>query len=157
MSRVEGLITVENAKIKYPNFSGNEDRFNKKGDRNFNLVLPEDIAQQMEADGYIIKRREQNTDEGIVPSEPYVKCKLGYKFKAPRIYLVTSRNKTLLTEDLVGSLDDCEILMVDVILSPYNWEIRGETGVTPYVNTMYVLIHENLLDRKWADLELNVG
>ena len=155
--RVEGIITVEDAKILFPNFSGTEDRFTREGDRNFCLALPEDVAEQMVRDGYNIKRRQMNTDEGVVEGDYYVKCKISFKGKPPRIYMVTTGNKTLLTEDLVGTLDSTEIVEADVMLSPYNWDIRGEQGVTPYVNTMYVRIFENPLDQKWSDLQLNVG
>ena len=38
---------VEDARIIFRNFSGKEGQYNREGDRNFAVVLPPDIAQQM--------------------------------------------------------------------------------------------------------------
>ena len=49
---VEDNIRIEGARIGFRNFSGEEGRFNPKGRRNFCVFLEEDIAKDMEKEGW---------------------------------------------------------------------------------------------------------
>lgn len=154
--RAEDLITIENAKLLYRNFSGVEKEYNRNGDRNFCVLLPEDVAELMIRDGYNIKRTkpmaDDDDDAGSI-GEPYVQVKVNYKGRAPEIYMIGShsRNRSLLTEDLVVLLDRADIIACDLRISPYNWTVRGDSGVTAYLRKMYVTVLEDELDMKYAD------
>lgn len=146
-------LTLENVRIGFRNFSGKEGRFNAAGDRNFTIFLDEDTAKAMENDGWNIKwlpPREEGDD-----LRPILKVKVSYNPKArpPRVVLITSRGRNNIGEDEINILDWADIRNVDLILNPYEWEVSGRTGITAYLQSIYVSIEEDALERKYADLE----
>lgn len=146
--RVEGTLTIENAKIIFRNFKGEGRTYNPEGKRNFCVILDDmDIADQLKSDGWNVKML-QPREEGDVPT-PYLQCEVSYKNRPPMIKMITSKNQTVLDEDTVSMLDYADIKHVDVILSPYNWEVNGKSGVKAYVKTMYVVIEEDAFASKY--------
>jgi hypothetical protein len=152
MERVEGTLLIEEARLLFRNFAGEEGTYNAKGNRNFCVVLPEETAQEMESDGWTIKRLTPREDDENPAGTPYVQVKVGYKVRPPKVYMITSRGRTLLGEDTISMLDWVEVLKCDLIVAPYNWEVRGQAGVAAYLRTMYITIQEDELDRKYADV-----
>lgn len=151
--RIEEPITLENVSLLFRNFTGEERPYNKQGERNFCIILPPDIAQAMTRDGWNIKQAKPREDEQEVPPY-YVQAKLGYggKGRPPRVVIITSRGRNTLTQSQVSMLDWAEIEVCDVIIRPYNWDVQGNQGITAYVQTMYVTIREDDLDRKYAEV-----
>jgi hypothetical protein len=152
-------VTLENVRLIYRNFSGREGRFNKEGERQFCAILPEELAGKMLQDGWNIKRlkpRDQDEDaddaENAVEGEPYLPIKVGYKFRAPRITQITSTNRTPITEDMVGSLDWVDVLNCDLVARGRDWDnpVAGGPTITAWLQTMYITIDEDELDRKYA-------
>ena len=143
-----GKLQIEGARIFWKNFSGKGSQYNAEGSRNFCLELDNETADKLKADGWNVKytKPQEEGDE----STPYIQVKAKYGAYPPKIYMVTSHNKTLLDEDLVGELDRAEIENVDIIVSPYEWNVRGSSGITAYVDTMYVTIHEDDFAKKYA-------
>lgn len=144
----KGKLQIEGARIFWKNFSGKGSQFNAEGSRNFCLELDNKIADKLSADGWNVKYIKPR-EEGDEP-RPYIQVKVRYAIAPPKIYMVTSRKKTLLDEDLVGELDRAEIENVDIIVSPYEWSVGGKSGITAYVDTMYVTIHEDDFAKKYA-------
>lgn len=142
--------TLENVRIGFRNFSGKAGKYNAEGDRNFVIFLEDDIAKQMEADGWSVKYLNPRDPE----EEPqaFIKVKLNYRFKPPRTFMVTSRNKTAIPEEMLDILDWVEIRDSDVIIRPYHWEVNGKTGVTAYLQAIYINVQEDDLHRKYADV-----
>jgi hypothetical protein len=51
----ENTVLMEGVRIIFRNFAGKEGQYNREGDRNFGVILPDDVAQQMLADGWNVK------------------------------------------------------------------------------------------------------
>lgn len=147
---VEDNIRIEGARIGFRNFSGEEGRFNPKGRRNFCVFLEEDIAKDMKKEGWNVKWLEPR-EEGDEP-QAYLQVKVVFGKIPPKIVLVTGRGKTRLDEDTVNILDWAEIQNVDLIIRPYNWEVKGDTGVSAYIKTMYVTLREDEFESKYYDV-----
>lgn len=144
-------INIADAQIAFKNFSGKPGKYNNAGNRNFVVFIDDpDTLDGLIADGWNIKFLEPK-EEGL-PRRAYLPVSLSYKAYPPQIFLVTSRSKTLLTEETVGMLDWAEIKRVDLSVRPYNWELNGDTGVKGYVKTMYVTIQED----PFADMYMDV-
>ena len=141
-------ITLENAKIIFRNFSGKPSRYNKEGERNFCLVIEDDdLLTKLRNDGWNVKAtRPRDPDD-----DPtfYIPVTVKYDNIPPKIYLITSKNKNLLNEETVGTLDYAEIKNIDVIVSPYVWEVNDKFGVKAYCKTMYVTIEEDVFADKY--------
>lgn len=147
---VEDNIRIEGARIGFRNFSGEEGRFNPKGRRNFCVFLEEDIAKDMEKEGWNVKWL-QPREEGDEP-QAYLQVKVVFGKIPPKIVLVTMRGKTRLDEDTVNILDWAEIQNVDLVIRPYNWEVNGNTGVSAYIKTMYVTLREDEFESKYYNV-----
>lgn len=146
-------LTIENARIIFRNFSGLEGTFNRAGDRNFCLVLDEPgLAEKMIDDGWNVKFLKPR-EEGDEPL-PYLPVSVSYKYvnKSPQIFMISSRGRTSIPEDLVMMMDLAEIANVDVVVNPSVWEVNGNTGVKAYLKKMYMTIVEDALDQKYADV-----
>jgi hypothetical protein len=156
----ENTVLLEGVRLVFRNFAGKESQYNAEGSRNFGVIIPDDaVAQQMEADGWNIKRlkpSEEDKEEGVEEGPPWLQVKAGYgKGRPPQIYLVTrgGKKRTMLTEDTVGELDWADITNVDLIIRPYHWAVRGDTGISAYVQTMYVSIEEDPLRAKYEAMD----
>jgi hypothetical protein len=151
-------IVMEGVRILFRNFSGKADRYNREGDRNFSVLLEPELAKQMEKDGFNVKVL-QPREEGDEP-QAYLKVTVKYrnlqgeKIKPPRVVMITSRGRTNLGEDEVGALDWADIVNVDLIIRPFEWKMsEGRTGISAYLQSIYVTIQEDPLEAKYADLD----
>lgn len=149
-------VLMEGVRIIFRNFEGKEGPYNKKGDKNFGVILPDDVAEQMLADGWnvkYLKPREEDEAEGEQP-QPWLPVKVAYdRGRPPRVVLITSRGRTNLDEQTVETLDYADITNVDLIVNPYSWEVQGKSGISAYLQSMYVTIEEDALERKYAELD----
>ena len=148
-------LVIENARIIYRNFSGEENKFNRAGDRNFCVVIEdEEEAKKLIEDGWNVKIKiPKNKDDSGEEREPfyYIKVSVSYKYYAPKIYLVTKKRKILLDEDSIGIIDSTDIINVDLAIRPSAWEVNDKSGIKAYLKTMYVTIEEDEFADKYDD------
>lgn len=139
---VDENIIIENARIMFRNFSGEETQFNRKGDRNFCAVIDDpEKAARLREDGWNIKELPAR-DEGDEPTY-IINVAVSFEKKPPRIFMVTGSKKVEIGEEMVGCLDFAEIKHVDLVINPYNWSTRTGAGVKAYLHTLYVTIEED--------------
>lgn len=142
---------VEDARIIFRNFSGDESQYNKAGDRNFAVVLDNDVAVQMIKDGWnvkYLKPREEDEEE-----TPYIQVAVNFNIRPPKVVMITSVSRTNLNGDTVGTLDWADIAVADLICRGYDWEVNGKTGTKAYLQSLFVTVNEDELERKYALLE----
>lgn len=144
-------VVLEGRRILFRNFEGKEGRFNAEGNRNFNVVLEPEEAEAMLKDGWNVKYL-QPREEGDEPL-PRLEVTIKYgKGRPPRVVLITAKGKTALDEDMIKLLDWADIENVDMIVRPYEWTVNGKEGVKAYLNSIYVTIREDELERKYMDV-----
>lgn len=68
MANSTRILMMEGCKILYPNFSGRPTDYNAGGDRYFSVVVPEQIASYLEANGLPVRRLKPRPDDD--PNEP---------------------------------------------------------------------------------------
>ena len=147
---IKDNIVIENAQIRFRNFSGKEGKFNPAGRRNFCVFVERDLGVTLENDGWNVRWLEPR-DEGD-EKQAYLQVAVSYDNIPPKIVLVTSHGKTILDDDSVNILDWAEIANVDLIIRPYNWDVNGKTGVKAYVKSMYISLVEDDFEGKYYDV-----
>jgi hypothetical protein len=148
-------FVLENATIIFRNFTGKEGQYNREGDRNFAVVLPEELAKQLLSDGWNVRTlaaREEGDED-----TPYLTVAVNFNNRPPRIVMITSTSKTTLTEDQVEVLDWSEFKTVDLIARAYEWTVNGKSGIKAYLQSMFVTIEEDALELKYAAMEAEHG
>lgn len=139
---------VEDARLIFRNFTGKEGQYNQAGDRNFACVLDEDAAKQMLKDGWNVKYlTSRDEDEG---DTPYIQITVNFNQRPPRVVMITSTARTQLQEESVAVLDWAEIRVADLICRGYDWEVNGKKGTKAYLQSLFVTIEEDALERKYA-------
>ena len=151
MENNRGTLTIENARVVFRNFEGKEGKYNRQGDRNFCVLLDEDLAERLHRDGWNVKALRAR-EEGD-PDQPYIQVSVQFKGRPPKITLVTSKGKTALSEDECEVLDWIDVDTIDLILNPYPWSVNGKSGIKAYLKTLYVVVHEDYLDMKYRELD----
>lgn len=139
---------IEDARLVFRNFSGKEGQYNREGDRNFAVILDAAVAEEMLADGWNVKFL-SSREEGE-PDTPYIQVSVNFKNRPPRVIMITSASRNQLAEESVSVLDWAEIRVADLIARGYDWTVNGKSGTKAYLQSLFVTIEEDELERKYA-------
>lgn len=147
-----GILQIDDARIVYRNFSGRPSQFNREGDRNFSLVIPnEEIADALVAEGWNVKIKPSRDDQEMAFMTLPIKIK--FNERGPKVYLKSDKNQIKLNEDTVSCLDNIDISSVDLDVRPYDWEVSGKTGRTAYLQAIYVTQEVDRFEERFASEE----
>ena len=132
-----GILQIDDARIIYRNFSGVGSKYNREGDRNFAVVIPnQEIADELIKEGWNVRIKPPREED----EEPfmYLPVKIKFSDRGPNCYLRSGKVQTKLTESTIGCVDDIDILSVDLDLRPFDWDVNGKTGRTAYLQSIRV-------------------
>lgn len=157
--RVKDEIKLEGVRLIWRNFAGEARQYNAEGKRNFAIPLDEETAKHMRDLGWNVKSKETEFD-GVMETLHHISVNVKMDGKVPpKIFVITkSKNRrNALDEDTVSMLDWAEFDTVDVILRPYNWVVNGNEGVSAYLKTLFAVLHEDDLEKKYAHIPEDDG
>jgi hypothetical protein len=133
----DGILQIDDARIVYRNFAGVGSKFNREGDRNFSIVIPDqETADRLLDMGYNVKTKPPREDG----DEPFRHLPVKIKFtdRGPAAYLRSGEKQVQLTEDTIDCLDEVDIASVELDVRPYDWEVNGKAGRTAYLHAIRV-------------------
>lgn len=132
------ILQIDDARIVYRNFSGTGSKFNREGDRNFAVVIPDqDVVDELVNRGWNVKIKPPR-DEDDMPFM-FLPVKIKFNERGPKVYLQSGDKTVELDEDSIDCLDDVDILGVDLDIRPYDWEVNGKQGRTAYLQSIHVV------------------
>lgn len=144
-------LVIEDAKIIFPNFKGEPDRFNTQGGkRSFCILFSNERAQELLEEGWNIKFLRPR-DEDDLP-RGYLSISIRFDVMPPKIVMISGGKKILLDQAKIDILDWAEIDRVDITVRPYNWTVNSSQGVKAYLKTMYVTVHEDEFEERYRDI-----
>lgn len=145
LRKIGKAFKVENAWIKFPNFSGRGSKMNREGERNFVWkITDEDIANDLLEYGFNVREKEY---DGVVYWE--LKIKVRFDRTPPAIHLRTGEKDNILTEEFVGDLDKIYWDRFNFTFTPYDWTMPdGKSGTTAYLKAAQVF---QRIDDPYAD------
>lgn len=132
------ILQIDDARIVYRNFSGTGSKFNREGDRNFAVVIPDqDVVDELVNRGWNVKIKPPR-DEDDTPFM-FLPVKIKFNERGPKVYLQSGDKTVELDEESIDCLDDVDILSVDLDIRPYDWEVNGKQGRTAYLQSIHVV------------------
>ncbi len=146
------ILQIEDARIIFRNFGGVASKFNREGDRNFAVVIPnEEIKDQLVEDGWTVKIKPPR-EEGEEPFM-YLPVKVKFNNRGPAAYIVSGDQNTRLNEDTIDILDEVDIQSVNMDIRPYDWEVNDKTGRSAYLQAIEVIQNIDRFGAKYANKE----
>ena len=132
------ILQIDDARIVYRNFSGTGSKFNREGDRNFAVVIPDQyVVDELVNRGWNVKIKPPR-DEDDTPFM-FLPVKIKFNERGPKVYLQSGDKMVELDEESIDCLDDVDILSVDLDIRPYDWEVNGKQGRTAYLQSIHVV------------------
>lgn len=150
--KASNTIRLKDVRIMWRNFAGEQNQYNAPGQRNFVVFLTPEMGQAFREGGFNVKHLEPREpgEEG----QDFVRVNVRLESNTPpNIWLVNSKGKRKLTEDLLPMADMVDILTTDISVSRYErkWP-DGRTTVTPYLQTIFIFLREDELEQEYASI-----
>lgn len=143
------ILEIEDARIIYRNFEGIQTKFNREGDRNFAVIIPnEEIKDQLVDNGWNVKIKPPR-DEDDSPFM-FLPIKIKFNSRGPSAYVKSGETVTRLNEETIGMLDEIDILSVDLDVRPYDWEVNDKTGRTAYLQAINIIQNTDRFGEAYA-------
>lgn len=131
------ILQIDDARITYRNFAGRGDKYNREGDRNFAVLIPDEkLADELVERGWNVKIKPPRED-GDTPFM-FLPVKIKFNDRGPNVYLKTGDTQNRLDEESVSILDNIDIISVDLDIRPYDWSVNGKDGRTAYLQAIRV-------------------
>ena len=131
------ILQIDDARIIYRNFAGRGDKYNREGDRNFAVLIPDEkLADELAKRGWNVKVKPPRED-GDTPFM-FLPVKVKFNDRGPNVYLKTGDAQNRLDEESVSILDNIDIISVDLDIRPYDWSVNGKDGRTAYLQAIRV-------------------
>lgn len=144
-------ITIRNAELLFRNFSGRSTQFTPEGRRSFSVLIDDKhYANSLIADGWNVKPLKPRDDND--PPRWQLPVAVFFGKYPPMIIMISGNTKTLLGEDNVNLLDWADIIKVDLMIRPREYDAAGRHGVKAYLKSMYVTVQEDELAKEYADI-----
>lgn len=148
-------LVIEDAKLIYqPNFEGREGRFNKAGERGFNVRIPDNILDAVMADNWNVKWTKPKSDE--FQPEPYIEVAIGFTYRPPQISIWEAGQETRLIVDqnagidTVKLVDSMEFEKIDLVLRGRAWENESGCGIKAWLKTFVGVVETDEIRAKYA-------
>lgn len=168
----KSVLEINDARIIFRNFKGEESKYNRKGDRNFALIISggtldtgyekKNVTAEEMADALLkdvnrydvgwnvkIKAPREEGDEPFI----YLPIKVKFNDRGPKVYLKSGRNTITLTEETVSMLDDIDITRVDMDIRPYDDEISGNPFRAAYAQSLWIIQEVDRFTARFAEEE----
>lgn len=152
-----GILQIDDARIIYRNFAGAASKFNREGDRNFSIVIPDqEMADALVNEGWNVKIKAPREDGDV----PFMTLPVKVKFndRGPNVYLQTGNRMNRLDEDSIACLDQIDIVSVDLDVRPYDWVLYEGTkdekrGRSAYLQSIKVVQDVDRFVSRFAEEE----
>lgn len=142
-SRGRRLLNIEDARIIWPNFSGEATKYTREGDQFFTLVIPTVEmyeALQNDVNDYGVPWNVKFSEPREDGDDPFIRMKVKVKFNdyGPKVYLQSGNKTTELDEKSIACLDRIPMSKVDMYIRPFDGEANGQPYRAAYLQTMHV-------------------
>lgn len=147
-----GILQIDDCRIIHKNFSGTRNEYNREGDMNFSVIIPDDeTAVELGNDGWNVKIKPPYDAD----SDPfmYLPVKVKFNGRGPNIYVKTGNSMNKLDETEVHRIDKISIKRVDLDIRPYDWSANGKSGRTAYLQNMLVYQDIDRFAQRYAEEE----
>lgn len=155
INHTRGVLEIEDARIIYRNFAGVGSKFNREGDRNFAVIVPnQELCDELLDAGWNVKIKppREEYDEPFM----FLPVKIKFNNRGPAAYVVSGDSVTRLNEDTIGMLDEIDIASVDMDLRAYDWDVNGKTGRTAYLQAINVTQNIDRFGARYAEEDITV-
>ena len=148
-----GLLDIKDASVKFRNFAGAKSEYNRGGERNFHLIIPNqemaDALMEQKNDygaGWNVKIKQSG-------EETYLSLPVKVNFDSynpPTIFLDVNGKVTKLDEETVHILDRISINSVDLMISPYDGDGMYGPFRKAYLKSIWVYQDVDPYEERYA-------
>ena len=143
-------LVIEDAVLRFHNFAGAQTDYNMKGNRNIDVILPDnEMAVAMGEKGWNVKIRKPQDPE----DEPYYTLNVKINMESrwpPKIVQVVKSRHIQYDADMLAQLDDIAMTDIGIVINGSEWENeRFGHGIKAYLDQMYFRLKPSVFGNKY--------